>query len=148
MFQNNERSPSIATIPVGSQVSSASLTLPGIYFRKRSRIKNVWLVDETGFAASTSNYFSFILEDNEATPVVYAMGSTKTVALPGLSPLALALQAGGGDAFDSGSGLDSDQATGVEVDVPAGTMLNLNVVGAGTGKALTNAVCLVEWYSL
>jgi hypothetical protein len=165
---NNERLPSINSVYIGTQASGASIVLPGIFFRKRSRIKNVYLVDQAGLSATgdTTDYFTLTLQDNSATPVAYAVVTTSGSAVVVNTQFPTAggtLKVGGGLAFDtqpagadnSGptattGGLDADQVGGSEVDVPAGTMLNLNVVGTASAqhKVLTNAIFLVESYPL
>ena len=150
---NNERNPQIESIYVGSQASGVSLSVPGLYFRKRSRIKNVWIVDQAGVNATgnTTDYFAFTLQDNSATPIAYAAFTTSGTSLAALTQsAAFTLKNGGGQAFDATPGLDSDSATQLEVDVPAGTMLNLNIVGTTSAqhKVLTNMSALIEWYPL
>jgi hypothetical protein len=163
MFQNNERNPQVAPIYVGSQASGAAATVPGIYFRKRSRIKNVYLVDQLGFTGTTADYFTLTLQDNATTPVSYASGAVKA-ALAALTQTSLALASGGGTAFDaapasgqtdysntlSSGGEDEDQVGGFETDVPAGTMLNVKIAGTASAAhlVLTNAIVLVEFYNL
>jgi hypothetical protein len=137
MFQNNERNPQIVVIPLGTQ--AASITLPGFFVRKRSRIKNVYLADQAGIAASGSNWIDVKLQDN-STPVVYAEGNTKA-GIAALTQLPIALAAGGG------SGDDVDSASQPETDVPAGTMLNVALTKTGT-VTTTAAVLIVELYNL
>lgn len=152
MSMNNERNPAIQAIYLGSQASGASAVVPGLYFRKRSRIKNVYLVDQIGLNNTdyTTDYFTLTLQDNSATPVAYATVSTSGKVVAAVTQFPGVLDDGGGDAFDAPPGLDTDSATQPEVDVPAGTMLNVNVVGtaASTHKVLTNAVLLIESYPL
>lgn len=149
---NNERNPQIESVYVGSQASGASLTLPGIFFRKRSRIKNVYLASGAAINATgnTTDYFTLTLQDNSATPIAYATVTTSGTSVAALTQLKGVLNAGGGQAFDASPGLDSDQATEPETDIPAGTMLNVKVVGTASAqnKVLTNAVFLVEFYPL
>lgn len=133
---NNERTPIVTPIAIGSLVSSSNVVLPGIYFRKRSRIKNVWLVDKTGITKSSSNYLTATLQDNSGSPVPYAAIATSGQAAVALTPLALALSSPTGDTTNQ-----------PEADVPAGTMLNVAIAGTGTAVA-TNQVVLVEWYPL
>lgn len=133
---NNERDPSVTPIAIGTLASSANIVLPGIYFRKRSRIKNVWLVDKTGITLSTSNYLTVTLQDNSTAPVAYAAIATSGVAAVANTQLAMPLSTPVGDT--------SNQP---EADVPAGTMLTVKVAGTGTAVA-TNQVVLVEWYPL
>lgn len=133
---NNERNPHIILIPIGTQ--AASIVLPGIYVRKRSRIKAVTLIDQSGIAASVSNYVTVSLQD--LVPAAYATGNTQA-GIAALNPLQIPLAAG------SGSGDDVDSATQPETDVPAGTTLNVNVAISGT-VTTTKAVLSVELYPL
>ncbi len=133
MAKSNEREPSVTPIYIGSQVSGVSVVLPGIYFRKHSRIKNVWFVDKTGIAKSSSNYVTLVLQDNAGSPNLYASIATSASAAVALTPLALAYSN------------DSDSAVDTELDVPAGTMLDISVVGTGTAIC-SNSILLVEWY--
>lgn len=135
MAKSNERNPHITIIPLGTQ--AASIVQPGIYFRKHSRIKNVWLVDQNGIAASTSNWINAILQDNSGSPVTYASANTKA-GVTALTQFPLAL---------SGNDSDSSQAVSQERDVPAGTMLNANLVATGT-VTTTKAIMVVEHYPL
>jgi hypothetical protein len=136
MAKSNEREPIVTPIAIGNQASTANAVLPGIYFRKHSRIKNVYLVDQVGVAKSNTDHVTLTLQDNSSSPVAYAALDTSAAAAVALSPLAFTL---------SVQSDDSSQAVSQEEDVPAGTMLNLKVVGAGVGH-LTNAIALVEWY--
>src|ERR1700679_350336 len=107
---NNERNPNVNAIYLGSQASAASLAMPGVFFRKRSRIKNVYLVDQAGLSATgdTTDYFILTLQDNSATPIAYAVVSTSGIAVAALTQIPGVLQNGGGQAFDATPGLDSD----------------------------------------
>ncbi len=136
--QNNEVNPNVVVIPLGTQ--AATITLPGFFMRKRARIKNVYLADQAGIAASASNYVGVKLQDNAGTPIVYASADTQAGAVA-LTQYPIALAAGGG------SGLDADQVTAPEVDVPAGTMLNVKLTATGT-VTTTKAVLIVEYYPL
>ncbi len=93
---NNERNPHVASIYLGSQASGASVVVPGLYFRKRSRIKQVNIVDQAGVTLLSTDYFAFTLQDNGSTPVAYASGNTSATTLVANTPSALTLQAGGG----------------------------------------------------
>lgn len=147
-MQNNERNPHIETINIGAVAAAATVTVLGWYNPKRGRIKQVYLVDTALFAVSGSNYLTASLQDNSATPVVYATGNTK-LGVAALTPLAIPLAAGGGQAFNSSSttGLDSDDTSNPETDIPAGTMLNVKIVSTGT-QAMVNGMMVVEWYPL
>ena len=133
--QNNALAPNVATIPIGSLASAMNIVLPGIYFSKKSRIKRVDFVDQAGVASNSSNKLSIQLQDNAGSPVAYASISTFGNAAVALAPLSLTKKAAVQTAED-GSG---------ELEVPAGTMLNLSIVGSGTAVT-TSAVALIEWY--
>lgn len=129
---NNERNPHLSVIPIGTQ--AADVVLPGLYFRKRSRIKNVWLVDQAGIASDGTNKILFTLQDGSA--VAYASQTTNGHAAVALTPLLLPLSTPVGDV-----------ANQPEADVPAGTILNVNVDCSGT-VTTTKAVLIVEHYPL
>jgi hypothetical protein len=142
---NNERNPQVTPIQIGTISTSSGLSsgvvVPGIYMRKRSRIKNVYFVNNGAVAKSNSNYLSLLLQDNSATPVAYASAATSAAAVVQNTQYPLALQAGGG------SGDDTNSASQPEVDVPAGTMLNASIAALGSAVP-TNGILLVEWYPL
>jgi hypothetical protein len=128
----NERNPNVDIIPIGTFVSASTAVVPGLYFRKHSRIKNVYFVDQVGIAKSSSNYQTVTLQDNSGSPVAYAAVATSAVAAVVNTPLAMTLS--------TPVGTDLNEA-----DVPAGTQLNVSVVGTGTA-VLTKAILIVEWY--
>lgn len=132
----NERNPNVVQLEIGTVVSAQTLTVPGIYFRKHSRIKNVYFVDQLGIAKSSSDYQTITLQDNAATPVPYAAVATSSAASVVNTQLAMPLTTPVGDT-----------ANQPEADVPAGTMLNIALVGTGHA-VLTKAKVIVEWYPL
>lgn len=134
MAKSNERSPIITSIFLGSGASASTVVFNGMFFRKKSRIKNVWIVDQAGIALNGSNYESIQLQDNSSSPVAYASIATSAVAAVANTQLALNLL----------SPTDAD-TNHLEKEVPAGTMLNVQAIGTGTAK-LTNASLLIEWY--
>lgn len=136
-FNNNERDSRVTPIYIGTLATSANSVVPGLYFPKRSRIKNVWYVDQAATAKNASNHLVLTLQDNAGSPVAYATADTTDNAVVALTPYALAYT---NDSGDSNAGQK-------EKDVPAGTMLNFKVVGAGTAVS-TLAIALVEWYPL
>lgn len=138
MGKSNERNPHITVIPLGTTTSGVALTVPGIYFRKHSRIKNAYLVDQAGITKSNSNYQIVTLQDNSSSPVAYASVATSDSAAVANTQLALQL---------SVQADDSAQAVSQESDVPAGTMLNVANAPVGTA-ILTKAVLVVEHYPL
>lgn len=136
MAKSNERAPIVSQIFLGSGASASTVVFNGLFFRKKARIKNVWVVDQVGITLSTSNYQTITLQDNSSAPVAYAAIATSGVAAVANTQLALALS----------SPTDAD-VNHLEKEVPAGTMLNVQAIGTGTAK-LTNASLLVEWYPL
>lgn len=148
---NNERNPNLVQVYLGNQGSAAAVVVPGIFFRKRSRLKNVYVVDQLGNSSSTTDYFTFSLQDNSPTPIAYASFTSSGLALAAVTQSPpFALLAGGGQAFDAAPGLDADSATQPETDIPASTMLNLKITGVHSAgnKVLTNAVMVLEYYPL
>lgn len=134
MAKSNERQPIVTVIPVGTRATSIAISVPGIYFRKRSRIKSVTYIDTTAQPASGTNWVSLALQTSAA--VVYA-SLNSSPGLAAVTPLAFTLASDDGD---SGGGTAHP-----EKDVPAGTTLNLLLGGNGTG-VFTNAAVCVEWY--
>lgn len=132
----NERNPNVAIIPLGTRASSASIVVPGMYFRKHSRIKEVRVADRLGITKSSSNYVTFTLQDNSGSPVAYAAAATSDNAAVAVTPLLMPLSTPVGDVTNQ-----------PEADVPAGTTLNVSIAGTGTA-VLTDAVLMVEWYPL
>ncbi len=135
MSKSNERNPQVTSVHIGSRLSTMNAVLPGVYFRKKAKIKNVWLIDQAGVTKSSSNYHTITLQDNASSPVAYAAIATSASAAVALTPLALAYTS------------DSDSANSPEITVPAGTMLNVNCVTTGSA-ILTDAELLIEWYPL
>lgn len=132
MSKSNERAPIVGQIFLGSGASASTVVFNGLFFRKKSRIKNVWIVNQLGIAQSASNYMTLTLQD--LSSVSYASVTTSAVAAVANTQLALALT----------SPTDAD-VNHLEKEVPAGTMLNVQAVGVGTAQ-LTNAALLIEWY--
>jgi hypothetical protein len=133
---NSERMPNIATINVGTQ--AASITLPGLYFRKRSRIKEVKYIDQAGLAADNTNFLQLSLQD--ASSVVYAALDTRAAnqgALTANVAKVMPLTTDVGDTVGSQP----------EADVAAATTLKLVVTKNGTGVP-TLGVLQIEWYPL
>jgi hypothetical protein len=136
MSKSNERAPQITSVFLGSGASASTVVFNGLFFRKKSRIKNVWIVDQAGITVSASNYETLTLQDNSSSPVAYAAIATSAVAAVANTQLAMVLS----------SPTDAD-TNHLEKEVPAGTMLNLQAIGTGTAK-LTNASLMIEWYPL
>ena len=138
----NERNPNIDFIPLATQAASSGLSAgvvyPGLYFRKHARIKNVMYIDQAGIAVSSTNYLKIVLQDNAATPNSYASVNTSAVAAVANTALAMTLT----NPLES-----SDASVNIEEDVPAGTQLNVQLTGHGTGVP-TSAGVLIEWYPL
>lgn len=147
---NSERMPNLLTIPIGTQAST--ITLPGAYFRKRCRLKEVRLIDQAGVAASNSNYLIVTLQDVSANPNVYASYETKAAnqgALTALTPALMTL--GGGSVLGSTAGAVATtvlgDSTNPEVDIAAGASLEIAIVAGGT-VTFTDAVMQLEFYPL
>lgn len=135
---NNERNPNTDQLQIGTIASAQTIVIPGLYFRQHSRIKNVYLVDQAGITKSNSAYQRIVLQDNAGTPNAYASVATSDSAAVANTQLAFQL---------SEQDDNSLQAISQERDVPAGTMLNLSLVGV-LGAVLTKAVVIIEWYPL
>lgn len=135
-MQNNERAPHVTNIYLGSQLSTANLIVPGIYFRKHSRIKGVNIINGAALSKDNTNHVTFTLQDNSSSPVAYAAFDTSSAAFVAQTPVAMTLSTPVGDTTNQ-----------PEADVPAGTTLGMLVVGHGTGIT-TLAVACVEWYPL
>jgi preprotein translocase subunit SecY len=140
----NERNPNVDRIEIGTMTTgaglSAGIVIPGIYFRKHSRIKNVYYADTSAIAKSSSNYLTLKLQDNSSTPVVYASAVTSAAAVVAVTQYPLALTTPDVTLEDP-----TAPASQQEEDVPAGTMLNVSIAALGTAVP-TNAAILVEWY--
>lgn len=134
MSKSNERNPNVAQIVIGTLVSSSTVVVPGLYFRKHSRIKNVYFADQTGITKDNTNHVGVTLQD--LSSVAYAALDTSDAAAVANTPLALALNSP-----------DDADVNHLEKDVPAGTMLNIAIAAKGTA-VLTKAVAIVEWYPL
>ena len=135
----SERWPNLTAVVVGTQ--SATISLPALYARKRSRIKDVQYTNQIALTADDTNYFTLSLQD--ASGNVYASYSTKLTggngALVANTPAQLTL---------GGSGVTVlGDSTNPEVDVAAATALRLVVTKHGTGVP-TLGVLQVEWYPL
>ncbi len=142
--------PQILTIPIGTQ--AADITLPGAYFRKRSRLKAVRLIDQTGVVADNTNYLIMTLESLAANPTVYASYETKVAnqgTLTANTPALMTL--GGGTVLGGTSGAAAGtvlgDSTNPEVDIPAGESMVFKIDANGT-VTLTKAVVQLEFYPL
>lgn len=138
MAKSNERNPQVTQIDIGTIASATTIVVPGIFFRKRSRIKNVYLADQAGITKSNSNYQVVKLQDNASSPVAYATVATSDSAAVANTQLAAVLNV-------VASSLDDTDVNHLEKDVPAGTMLNVSCVGTGTA-VLTKAKLIIEFY--
>ena len=135
----NERVPQNVIIPVGSQ--SSTITLPAQYVRKRSRIKNVWAIDQAGVAADNTNYLTLSLQDSSSN--VYATYDSRAAAQGALTAnVASALKLASPDLTLEDPNAPASQQ---EQDVPAGTQLQLVVTLHGSA-VLTKALLEVEIY--
>lgn len=129
---NNERNPHVSIVNVGT--IAATKTLPGLYFRKKSRIKNVVYVDQAGVAADNTNFLQLSLQDLAA--LEYATLDTRAAgqgALTAMTAKALAQV--------------SAQKVNGELEVPAGTNLQVVATKNGTGVSTLGALH-IEWYTL
>ena len=94
---NNERNPNVDIIPMGTLAIgaglSAGIVFPGLYLRKRSRIKNVYFANNAAVAKSGSNSLTLQLQDNAGTPVAYASACTSAAAVVQNTQYPLALAA-------------------------------------------------------
>ena len=132
---NSERLPNIAHVGIGTQ--NATITLPALYVRKHSRIKEIRIADQLGIAADNTNYMTFVLQDASATS--YASYDTRAAhegALVANVSKKMTLTSPVGDTTNQ-----------PEVDVPAGTELSL-VVTAHATVTTTLARVQIEMYPL
>jgi hypothetical protein len=130
----SERLPNVVHVPIGTL--AATTTLPGMYFRKKSRIKHVHLINQASLAADNTNYLQLSLQDVAGGNQEYAALDTRAAhegALTAMTPKELTLTA--------------SLLTGGEVEVPAGTTLQLVATKNGTGVP-TLAELQIEWYPL
>lgn len=132
---NSERLPNVNTINVGTQ--AASINLPGMSFRKHSRIKEVRYIDQAGLAADNTNFLQISLQDG-ASNVVASLDTRAAHdgALTALVSKVMALAAPVGDTVNQ-----------PEADVVAGTDLKIVVTKNGTGVP-TLGQLQIEWYPL
>lgn len=131
----NERNPNIVEVGIGTQ--AASITLPGIYFRKHSRIKEVRYIDQAGIVADNTNFLQLSLQDLSAVP--YATLDTRAAhdgALVAMTPKVMQLSSPVGDI-----------ANQPEADVPAGTALQIVVTKNGTAVPTLGRL-QIEYYPL
>ena len=131
---NSERLPNIVHLAIGTQ--AATITLPGPYVRKHSRLKYAHIIDQAGLVTGNTNYVTFSLQDLAAN--VYATYDTRAAGQGALV------------ANTAGQMVDtsvSDSASQPEVDIPAGTQLVLVVTAGGT-VTTTKAICQLELYPL
>lgn len=132
----NERNPNLDEVYIGTQ--GATITLQAKLFRKHSRIKNVWYVDQAGIAADNTNFLQVSLQDISGSPV-YAALDTRAAhdgAVTANVPIKMTL-----------SNPVGDVANQPEADVPAGSNLVAVITKNGTGVP-TLAKLLIEWYPL
>lgn len=126
--------PNITAINVGSQ--AASKVLPGMLFKRKSKIKSVSYIDQTGLAADNTNFLQIQLQDLSGNVV----GSLDTRAanqgaLVAMTPSDLVLAAAGTAVLD-GHG---------ELLIAAGSALQISVIKNGTGVP-TLGQLQIEWY--
>lgn len=128
--------PNIVTIPVGTQ--AASIVLPGLRMKRHSKIKSVSLINQAALAADNTNFLQVQLQElnGGASVAVVDSRAAQQGALVANTPKDAALAAG-----STGVTLDPSG----ELDVPAGTDLQVSIVKNGTGVP-TLAVLQIEWY--
>ncbi len=147
---NSERMPNIVVIPVGTQ--AANIIVPVALFRKRSRLKAAYLIDQAGVVADNTNYLTMTLQGLEASPVVYGSWDTRAANQGALTAnTAAQLTLGGGTVLGATSGAQAGtvigDSTNPEVDVPAGNSMVFKIVKGGT-VTTTAAVLQLEYYPL
>lgn len=136
----NERNPNIAEIGIGTQ--AATITLTGIYFRKRARIKNIHYLDQAGIAADNTNFLQISVQDAAAN--VYATLDTRAAhdgANTAFVPQALEMP--NPDLTIDAAATPVGQQ---ETDVPAGTTLRVVITKNGTGVPTLGRL-QIEYYS-
>jgi hypothetical protein len=127
--------PNINTMPIGTQ--AASIVLPGMKMKSKSRIKSVSLINQAGLAADNTNFLQVILEDsagNDLASVDSRAANQGALTANVAKDLVLLSPAGGSVVLSNG-----------ELEVPAGSDLQINVVKNGTGVP-TLAALQIEWY--
>jgi hypothetical protein len=130
----NERNPNIQSILIGSVATTTTVVMPGCYFRKHCKIKNIWLVDQAGISEDPTQHVQVTLQDTSGSPVSYGTVDTANGAALANKPLQVPLAT-------------PDDTDADEEDIPAGTQLNVKAQTFGTA-VLTKAVLLVEYYPL
>jgi archaellum component FlaF (FlaF/FlaG flagellin family) len=128
--------PNVSVINIGSQ--AASIILPGMLFKSKSKIKSVSLINQTALAADNTNFLQVVLEDLSGNDL--ATVDTRAAnqgALVAMTPKDAVLSAGGVITKDSHG----------ELLVPAGAGVQINVIKNGTGVP-TLAQIQIEWYPL
>lgn len=122
MSKSNENNAHVLCIPIGTQ--AASITLPGTYVRKKSKIRRVTLINQAVLAADNTNYLQVQLKN----------GSTLLAEIDTRAANEGALAANA-----------AKQAPETEIAVDAGSTLTIDIVKNGTGVP-TLAVLLLEMY--
>jgi hypothetical protein len=131
---NSERMPNVTTVQVGTQ--AATITLPSMNFRKKSRIKEVRYTDQAGLAADNTNFLQLSLQQGDGT-VIAALDTraANNGALTANTSKALTLTNNAGSTSQP------------ENEVAAGTDTKLVVTKNGTGVP-TLGQLYIEWYPL
>ena len=132
---NNELNPQVSQIHVGTQAATASL--PGLVFRKKSRIKSIQAINQSAIAADNTNYLQ--LSVKSLADVEYAELDTRAAHENGLVALTP-------KALNKASALLAVDNSG-ELEVAAGTTLKVVATKNGTGVP-TEMQLVVEWYPL
>ena len=129
---NSERLPNVVLIPIGTQ--AATITLPGMYLRKKSRIKAVHLLNNAAITADNTNYLQLSLQN--LAGLEYATLDTRAAndgAVVARTPKAL-------------TQVSAQQNRG-ELEAPADESLQVVVTKNGTAVP-TLATLQVEYYPL
>lgn len=129
---NSERLPNISPVYLGTQASTISLPL--MYVRKKSRLKQVMLLDQAGISADNTNYLGIELQDQDG--VVYASLDTRAAHEGALTAL-----------VGKEMTLSSSLADNGEVEIPALSSLKL-VITAHATVTTTKAMASLELYPL
>jgi hypothetical protein len=126
MSMNNENSPQLVVVPLGSIAAAGSL--PAVYLPKKCFIKSAAVIDQAGIAASDTNYVQLSLQNGST---VIAELDSRAAHENGLTALV-------------GKSLNMVAA---EQSQAAGSTLKLVYAEGGTVQ-MTNAVLVLELFPL
>ena len=132
MSKSNENNPHVHTVQIGTQ--AASIELPGVYVRKKSKIRSMRLINQAALVADDTNYLQVQLLDAPSGNV--------------LAEISTKLTGGDGSLVQNVALASPDVVPGtMELEVAAGSSLAVNVVKNGTGVP-TLAKLELEMYEL